>query len=404
MTVKTMNRREFLTECSFKVAGAGLVINHLAAKPVLGAEKGSAPRHPKGVEMEYRTLGKTGLSVATVSFGVMRLKEPAVLFKALDLGINFFDTAHAYQNGNNERMLGKVAKVYGRDKMFITTKAHPFFLRKEVPEKLREFAKKTMDEKFEESLRRLQTDYVDVFFVHNILDKSWPLNQEILAFLEKIKKQGKARFVGMSIHDEKAYVDAIDQTIKSPLYDVVLASLNFKSPKKHGEILQKARKANLGVIAMKTQAGGYQKASTDSVSPHQAALKWVLDKNFVDCAIPGMVNMEQLEENTGTVGKKITWSDRKILHSYYESIKDRYCLSCDSCAGTCSAQVAIPTVNRALMYCEGYGDFELGRQAYHEINDRMNGASCEECTLPTCICVNGIKIPERMNHAHKLFA
>ena len=196
--------------------------------------------------MEYRTLGKTGLSVAAVSFGVMRLKEPAVLFKALDLGINFFDTAHAYQNGNNERMLGKVAKVYGRDKMFITTKAHPFFLRKEVPEKLREFAKKTMDEKFEESLRRLQTDYVDVFFVHNILDKSWPLNQEILAFLEKIKKQGKARFVGMSIHDEKAYVDAIDQTIKSPLYDVVLASLNFKSPKEHGEILRKSPKSKSG--------------------------------------------------------------------------------------------------------------------------------------------------------------
>jgi predicted aldo/keto reductase-like oxidoreductase len=185
---------------------------------------------------------------------------------------------------------------------------------------------------------------------------------------------------------------------------VILASLNFKSPKEHSEILRKARKANLGVIAMKTQAGGYQKASTDSVSPHQAALKWVLDKNFVDCAIPGMVNMEQLEENAGTVGKKVTWSDRKILHSYYESIKDRYCLSCDSCAGTCSAQVAIPTVNRALMYCEGYGDFELGRQAYHEINDRMNGASCEECTLPTCTCVNGIKIPKRMNHAHKLFA
>ena len=166
MTVKTMNRREFLTECSFRVAGAGLVINHLAANPALGAEKGSASQHPKGMKVEYRTLGKTGLSVATVSFGVMRLKEPAVLFKALDLGVNFFDTAHAYQNGNNERMLGRVAKVYGRDKMFITTKAHPFALRKEVPEKLREFAKKTMDEKFEESLGRLQTDYVDVFFVH----------------------------------------------------------------------------------------------------------------------------------------------------------------------------------------------------------------------------------------------
>ena len=404
MTAKTMNRREFLADCSFKVAGAGLVINQLAAKPVLGADKGSESGHPKGMKMEYRTLGKTGLNVATLSFGVMRLKEPAVLFKALDLGINYFDTAHGYQNGNNERMLGKVAKEYGRKKILIATKARPFDLRKEGQEKRQEFTKKTLDEKFEESLKRLQTDYVDVFFVHNIQDRSWPLNQEILAFVEKIKKQGKARFVGVSVHDEKCYVDAIDQTITSPLYDVVLASLNFKSPQEHGEILRKARKANLGVIAMKTQAGGYQKASTDTVSPHQAALKWVLDKDFVDCAIPGMVNMEQLEENLGSVGKKVTWSDRKILHSYYTSIKDRYCVSCGSCTATCTGQVAIPTVNRALMYCEGYGDFELARQAYHELSDRMNGVSCEGCTLPTCICVNGINIPERMKHAHALFA
>lgn len=404
MTKKTMNRREFLTDCSFKVAGAGLVINHLTTRPALGKEKEPVSKSEKEIKMEYRTLGKTGLPVAVVSFGVMRLNEPAVLFKALDIGINFFDTAHAYQNGNNERMLGKVAKAYGRDKMFIATKAHPFALRKEVPEKLKEFAKKSIDEKFEESLRRLQTDYVDVFYVHNILDKSWLLNQELLAFVEKIKKQGKARFIGMSIHDEQCYVDAISETMKAPVYDVVLASLNFKSPKEHIEILQKVRKANLGVVAMKTQAGGYQQGATETVSSHQAALKWVLDKDFVDCAIPGMVNMEQLEENVKAVGKKVTWSDRKILHSYYQSIKERYCVSCGSCTGSCSGQVAISAVNRTLMYYEGYGDFELGRRAYHELNDRMNGASCEGCTLPTCLCVNGIKIQERMKYAHSLFA
>ena len=214
MTKNTMNRREFLRDCSLKAAGAGLVINQLAAKPVLSAQKEPASKQPGEMRIEYRTLGKTGLNVATVSFGVMRLKEPAVLFKALDLGVNFFDTAHGYQNGNNEKMLGKVAKEYGRKKILIATKAQPLHLKKEIPEKLREFAKKTLDEKFEESLKRLQTDYVDIFFVHNIQDKSWPLNQEILAFVEKIKKQGKARFVGMSIHEATCYVDAIDQTIK----------------------------------------------------------------------------------------------------------------------------------------------------------------------------------------------
>jgi predicted aldo/keto reductase-like oxidoreductase len=117
-----------------------------------------------------------------------------------------------------------------------------------------------------------------------------------------------------------------------------------------------------------------------------------------------MVNMEQLEENVKSSGKKVTWSDRKILHSYYESIKERYCVSCGSCTASCSGQVAISSVNRTLMYYEGYGDFELGRRAYHELSDRMNGASCEGCFRPTCVCVNGIKVQERMKYAHSLFA
>ena len=106
---------------------------------------------------------------------------------------------------------------------------------------------------------------------------------------------------------------SINQALKAPIYDVILAWYNFKSPQEHGEALKKARAANLGIVTMKTQAGGYRKGATDSVSPNQAALKWVLGKDFVDCAIPGMVNMEQLMDNVGAVGKKVGWSDRKTF-------------------------------------------------------------------------------------------
>jgi predicted aldo/keto reductase-like oxidoreductase len=261
-----------------------------------------------------------------------------------------------------------------------------------------------MDEMMDKSLKRLQTDYVDVLLMHNIMDKSWPLNETVAAFAESLKKSGKARFVGVSIHDPRYYVDVVDQVSKSPIYDVILAWFNFKSPPEHVEALKKAKEKNRGIIAMKSQAGGYQKGATASLNPQQAALKWVLDTGFVDCAIPGMVNNEQLLENVGVIGKKVGWSDRKVLHSYYNAIKQQYCIMCGKCFSTCGSNVDINTVNRALMYCEGYRDFEQGRRTYLALSSRENGFSCINCTSPTCQCANGIKIAERMRYAHSLFA
>ena len=403
MAIKEINRREFITELSVKLAGTGLLLKQLGANPVYGGEK-TAPKKDKVQNIEYRTLGKTGLKVSAVSFGVMRLKEPAVLYKSLDLGINFFDTAHGYQNGNNEIMLGKVAKEYGRKKIFIATKIYPFHMQKTLSRKFRLLERKTIDEMMDKSLKRLQTDYVDVLFIHNIMNKNWPLKEEVLAFLENLKKKGKARFVGISTHTPKCYVGAVDNALKAKMYDVLLASLNFKSPPEHAAALKKARKAGMGVVAMKTQGGGYKKGATSSLSPQQAALKWVLDKDFIDCAIPGMVNNEQLLENVEAMGKKVSWSDRKILHAYYNSIKHQYCVMCGKCFSTCANNVDINTVNRALMYYEGYGDFEQGRRTYLALSSRENGFSCMNCTFPTCQCANGIRIAERMRHAHSIFA
>lgn len=403
MIKKELDRRQFIREVSVKLAGTGLLLNQLSVKPAFGGERPTSKSKGE-LNVEYRTLGKTGLKVSTVSFGVMRLKEPAVLFKALDLGINYFDTAHSYMNGNNEILLGKVAKEYGRKKVFIATKIHPFHMRENMSGKFSMLDKKTLNEKIEKSLKRLQTDYVDVFLVHNIMDASWLLNQDILAFLEKLKKDGKARFIGVSIHDPRYYVGTVDQMLKHTIYDVILAWLNFKSDPEQIEALRKAGKGNIGVVAMKTQSGGYQKASNASLSPQQAALKWALDKDFVTCAIPGMVNIEQVVENVGVMGKKIGWNDRKILHTYYNSIKHHYCIMCGKCFSTCSNKIEIHTINRSLMYCEGYGDFEQGKQTYLALSSRENGLACLSCTSPTCHCVNGIKLPERMQHAHSLFA
>jgi uncharacterized protein len=397
MREKKLTRRRFLKNLTLTCTYGTVGTHALAARRVWGKahEKAGSKASPP---MEYRTLGKTGLKVSALSFGVMRLTEPAVLFQALDMGINYFDTAHAYQNGNNEKMLGSVLKRYGRSKVFIATKILPYY--KQFGNK-RLNSQKSMETMLEKSLRRLQTDYVDVLFLHSITDPGWPLNDGMLEFCEKMKKEGKARFVGISFHTTgQTYVDTVDQTVEAGFYDVFLATLNYKSPPAHIRALKRARQKGMGIIAMKTQAGGYKPESNISLNPHQAALKWVLDNPFVDCAIPGMVNRQQLTENVGVLGKKIGWSDRKTLAAYYDAVKDRYCLRCGSCTASCKNQVDISTIHRCLMYWEGYQDFDLGQATYRRLPSTENALACMGCTLPTCHCINGIKISERMRHAH----
>ncbi len=402
MAKKELTRRQFIRNTSIKLAATGLFLNQCSTKTAFKQENAASNKEMVEPNMEYRTLGKIGLKVSTISFGVMRLKEPAVLYKALDLGINYFDTAESYQNGNNETMLGKVAKEYGREKLIIATKIHPFHMRQNMSGDFQMLERKELDERMDKCLKRLQTDYVDVLMIHNIMDNNWPLDDKILSFLEKLKKDGKVRFAGVSINDPRYYVGTVDQILKNDIYDVITAWYNFKSDPEQSAALEKAAKGNIGVIAMKTQAGGYEAPDT-SLSPHQAALRWVLEKDFIACAIPGMVNMEQVVENAAAAGKKTSWNDRKTLHAYYNSIKNRLCIMCGSCSSTCMNNVDIHTVNRALMYREGYKDFEQGLKTYLELSSRTNGLACIACAAPTCHCVNGIKIPERMNQAHSLF-
>jgi predicted aldo/keto reductase-like oxidoreductase len=397
MTQKRISRRRFLRNLTVTCSCSGLFARPISARYAAG-KTGKNDAFADKANMEYLMLGKTGLKVSAVSFGVMRLTEPAVLFEALDMGINYFDTAHGYQRGNNEKMLGNVLKEYGRKKVFIATKIPPYsrIFGMNKP--------RTMETKMEESLRRLKTDYVDVLFLHNIKDPNWPAQDEMLSFCQKMKETGKTRFVGISLHtDGKTYVNTVNQALKTDAYDVILASLNYKSSQEEINALKRAHRKNVGIVAMKTQAGGYKHGYNAHINPHQAALRWVLDRDFVDCAIPGMVNRRQLSENAKVIGMKMGWSDRKTLAVYYDAIKDRYCLRCGACKSLCKKAVEIPSIHRSLMYWEGYEDFGLGQTTYRRLSTTENGLTCMSCPTPTCICKNGIQIPERMRHAHTIF-
>jgi predicted aldo/keto reductase-like oxidoreductase len=293
-----------------------------------------------------------------------------------------------------------VLREYGREKVFIATKIPPYS-RSFSSNKLN--SAKAMEERLEVSLKRLRTDYVDVLFLHNIKDPVWPTNDEMLRFCERTKEKGAARFVGVSLHSEgRTYVDTVTESVDCGAYDVILAALNFKSHQQELDVLRYAHSKNVGVIAMKTQAGGYN-GDNRQLNQHQAALRWVLDLDFVDCAIPGMVNRRQLAENVGVMGMQMGWRHRKELATYYDAIKDRYCLRCGSCQSLCKQTVNIPSIHRCLMYWEGYEDYTLGRTRYRRLSAEENASACLNCTEPTCNCKYGINIKKRMRYAHTSF-
>ena len=182
-------RREFLKASAQGLALSG-VSPFLAKSPLLALSK-------EGSDVSYRTLGRSGLKVTMVSFGVMSTDNPGVVVKAMRMGINHFDTANVYQSGNNEKMLGEVVKKENaRNKLIVATKvALP---RDKATERFNDAAtKEAFIRQYEEGLKRLQMEYADIVYVHNIISPDMVFHEPVLEALTQLKKEGKLRCAGI---------------------------------------------------------------------------------------------------------------------------------------------------------------------------------------------------------------
>ena len=176
-----------------------------------------------------------------------------------------------------------------------------------------------------------------------------------------MRQQGKVRFFGVTTHTNQAEVVNAVASDPDHFFDTVLVGYNFKSAPELKQAIARAAQAGIGVVAMKTQAGGYQTAALGAVSPHQAALKWVLQDTNVTAAIPGMKDLAHLKEDIAVMGLALTRRDEQILKRYGQAISPYYCQLCGRCEGLCSRGVAISDINRCLMYAEAYGSLDLAR-------------------------------------------
>jgi len=159
----------------------------------------------------------------------------------------------------------------------------------------------------------------------------------------------------------------------------------------------------IGIIAMKTQAGGYSVAE-GSLSPHQAALAWVLENPGVATTIPSMVSFSQVDENVKASGKRLGWGGKKALDQYARAIGDRHCGLCGECAGSCPNGVDVPSVLRCLTYLEGYRQADLARGSYRGIPSPGNAGPCAACAECAVSCRLGLDVQRLARRAHRHLA
>jgi uncharacterized protein len=348
---------------------------------------------PEPLAPVYRTLGRTGLKITVVSFGAMLTPEPEVIRAGLEQGINYIDTARRYMNGKNEEIVAKAIKGIRKNLVLATKTLGSSNTRAEI---IRDV---------EKSLSALETEYIDVIQLHNLTSRERAFIPEVREAYTTLRQQGKVRFFGVTTHTNQTAV--VNAVVDDPdrFFDTVLVGYNFKSPPELREAIARAAQAGIGVVAMKTQAGGYTTAALGSVSPHQAALKWALQDTNISAAIPGMRDMAELNEDLAVMGMmKLTRRDELILRTYGQAIRPYYCQLCGKCEGFCSRGVAISDINRCLMYAEAYGSLDLAVDTYREIPARASLKACLDCSECTASCVNGINIPAKLERARQLLA
>jgi len=397
-----LKRRAFLRKSLTGLAVVGTIPGAVKAAALGSSRPGQAVAGQGQAKPIVRTLGKTGLKIPVVSMGVMNADNPAVVQAALDSGIFMLDTANGYQRGRNEQMIGQVIKGKPRDSYMIATKVPGPGRDKSMQGLDGEALQKAFLDKFDISLQRLGLDHVEILYLHNNTTPETVQNQPIMDALQKAKKAGKARFIGITTHGNEPAV--IRATIEAKVYDVILTAYNFLQDYRDEmrKAVAEATAAGIGIVAMKTQAGAYWDKERLQPINMRAALKWVLNDPNVTTAIPGFTTFDQLKEDlTVMTDLKLTPQELKDL-KLGEQVAGLYCQQCGQCVSGCPKALPIPSLMRGYMYAYGYRNL----QAAHELVGSLDVLEnpCGSCASCSAVCAKGFDIADRVKDICRLRA
>lgn len=313
--------------------------------------------------MEYRKLGKTGLNISVVGFGGIPIQRVsageacAIVNRALDLGINFFDTARGYTD--SEEKLG-AALTARRNEAVIATKSMAR-------------TREAMAADIRKSLGTMGLDYIDLYQMHNVKNKK-ELDRILspdgaLAALTEAKKEGLVRHIGITGHIKNFLANTLQ------LEEIETVQFPFNAVETVGvpALLEQAAKKGTGVIVMKPLAGG-------AFRNKNLALRHILE-HPVTAVIPGMDSLEQVEQNAGVGNdpRPLTAAERKTLEEEAASLGGAFCRRCEYCK-PCSQRIDIPTVFLLDGYYTRYDLKAWARERYQSLRVRVEACtSCGEC-------------------------
>lgn len=382
-----MKRRDFLR--SGLTGAAGLTVFNNSALAAM-------PDEP----VIYRTLGRTGLRLPVVSFGVMRSDNSSLVQAAYEGGMKMFDTAHGYMNGRNEEMLGNFFSTLPRDSFVLATKVKPAGVDNRTGLPSADTTAADFLGKFDLSMKRLKLDHVDILYMHAADSVEMVRHEEIVNSMLDLKKSGRVRFIGNSTHKNEPLV--INTMADDGIWDVVLTSYNYRQTYRDGmnSAIEKAAAAGMGVVAMKTMAGGWLDRERTQPVNAPAALKWVLSNPNVHTTIPGITAFDQLTTDLKVMRDISLTSDEEAVLLAQAECQGLYCNACNNCAPGCSKQLPIPELMRAYMYAYGYGNLAMASELLAET--AVSQDPCAGCDSCTASCVRGFNLRDKITDVTRL--
>ena len=437
-----INRREFLK----KAGCAALSIGSLATIASCGGKKdrkdSSAALETEG-EMTYRVHPQNGDKVSILGYGCMRwpMNEEGTTVDqettnrlvdyAIEHGVNYFDTAPVYLQGQSEKATGIALKRHPRESYFIATKLSNFS----------NYSRENSLEMYYKSFENLQTDYIDYYLLHSIgsmeaFQKRY-VDNGIIDFLLEERKAGRIRNLGFSFHGSAQGFDELMATHETYHWDFVQIQLNYVDWNHAGErnanakyLQEELEKRNIPSIIMEPLLGGRLSKVPDNIAerlkernPQGSVASWAFrfagSPEGVLCVLSGMTYMEHLQDNIKTYSplKSLSEKDLEFLEETVILMQDYPTIPCNDCkyCMPCPYGIDIPAILLHYNKCINEGNvatsrndtnYSEARRAYLVSYDRAipklrQAARCIECGQCKEHCPQSINIPKEIRKIDK---
>jgi len=360
--------------------------------------------------MEYREFDQLGIKTSLLGFGCMRFptlengkideaESERMLDEAYRNGVNYFDTAYPYHNGDSEPFVGRALDKYDRSSYYLATKLPCWLVN------TKDDARRIVTEQ----LKRLDKDYVDFFLLHSLSRDSWRkmVSLGVVELCEELKAEGRIRYFGFSFHDEYSAFEEIATYRK---WDFCQIQLNYKDTEEQAGMKGYELAAKLGIplVIMEPVKGSNLANYPDEISgvfrkihPGKSAaswaLRWVGTLPNVKVILSGMSNMEQVKDNLKTFSPFVPLNEEEqaAVAEVTEMLNKRVnngCTGCRYCM-PCPAGVDIPG---SFSLWNTYGVFRNPGNVYwtweHDISDAAKPVNCVKCGICETKCPQKINI------------